>query len=79
MLAAPQAPQPPDGAFESLYAALRVQARHYLRREQNAQSFSPTILVHEAWIALAGSEGSLATGREHYFRLMSRVMKNLLV
>jgi RNA polymerase sigma factor (TIGR02999 family) len=79
MLPAPQEPQPPNGTFESLYAALRAQARHYLRREQNAYSLSPTMLVHEAWMALARSQGRGTADRDHYFHLVSRVMKNLLV
>jgi RNA polymerase sigma factor (TIGR02999 family) len=79
MLPAPHNPQPPNGAFESLYAALRAQARHYLRREQNAYSLSPTMLVHEAWMALTRSQCRNAADREHYFHLVSRVMKNLLI
>jgi RNA polymerase sigma factor (TIGR02999 family) len=37
------------------------------------------MLVHEAWMALARSQGGRAADRDHYFRLVSRVMKNLLV
>jgi RNA polymerase sigma factor (TIGR02999 family) len=79
MSPAPQIAELPNAAFESLYAALRVQARHYLRREQYAQSLSPTILVHEAWMALARSRSGAPLDRSHYFRLVSHVMKNLLV
>jgi RNA polymerase sigma factor (TIGR02999 family) len=65
--------------FESIYGALRAQARQYLRKEQNAYSMSPTVLVHEAWIALARSRKLNAADRSHYVRLVSRVMKNLLI
>jgi len=65
--------------FESIYGLLRAQARWYLRREQNAHSLSPTLLVHEAWIALARSQTVNITDGVHYVRLVSRVMKNLLV
>jgi RNA polymerase sigma factor (TIGR02999 family) len=71
--------QAPEDAFETLYAALRAHARRYLRREQNMYSLSPTMLVHEAWIALARSRGSQALGSDHYLRLVSRIMKRLLV
>jgi len=64
--------------FECMYGAFRAQARRYLRCEQNAYSLSPTVLVHEAWIALARSRGR-QIGREHYARLVQRAMKNLLV
>lgn len=67
--------QPP---FESVYNALRTQARQYLRREQNATSMSPTVLVHEAWMALARSPRQVAD-RDHYLRLVNHVMKNLLI
>src|ERR1700742_2317733 len=79
MLPAPQDPSPTHGLFDSVYAALRSQARHYLRREQNAYSLSPTLLVHDAWITLARSQVTQTVDRDHYFRLMSRVMKNLLI
>jgi RNA polymerase sigma factor (TIGR02999 family) len=65
--------------FESIYGALRAQARQYLRREYNAHSMSPTILVHEAWVSLAASSSLQVKGRSHYVRLFSRVMRNLLI
>ncbi len=65
--------------FESIYGALRAQARQYLRREQNACSMSPTVLVHEAWISLARSRTLNVNDGSHYVRLVSRVMKNLLI
>ncbi len=68
-----------DCNFESLYGALRAQARRYLRTEYNAQSMSPTILVHEAWLSLARSRRLAVADASHYVRLVSRVMKNLLV
>jgi RNA polymerase sigma factor (TIGR02999 family) len=69
----------PACTFESIYAALRAQARHYLRREQNAYSMSPTVLVHEAWVALARSQAVDIQDTAHYVRLVSRVMKNLII
>ncbi|MGO4880428.1 MAG: ECF-type sigma factor [Bryobacteraceae bacterium] len=65
--------------FESVYGALRAQARQYLRREQNDCSLSPTVLVHEAWMALARSRALRVNDRPHYVRLVSRVMRNLLI
>jgi RNA polymerase sigma factor (TIGR02999 family) len=65
--------------FESLYNALRAQAKYYLRMEQNASSMSPTVLVHEAWISLAKSKDVKVVDSAHYAKLVSRVMKNLLI
>src|SRR5438270_150988 len=67
------------GRFEAVYAALRAQARRYLRAEQNAHSISPTVLVHEAWMTLAASNKLNISDSSHYVRLVSRVMKNLLI
>lgn len=68
-----------ESDFEALYDALRMRARYYLRREQNACSMSPTILVHEAWISLSKSRAQRIVDAAHYARLVSRVMRNLLV
>ena len=65
--------------FESVYGALRAQARQYLRREYNARSMSPTLLVHEAWVSLAATSRVQVKDRSHYVRLFSRVMRNLLI
>jgi RNA polymerase sigma factor (TIGR02999 family) len=76
---APRTIQTEEYPFESLYGALHAKARHYLRREQNADSLSPTVLVHEAWLSLARSKELYIHDADHYLRLVSRVMRNLLV
>jgi RNA polymerase sigma factor (TIGR02999 family) len=68
-----------NDAFESTYYALRQQARRYLRQERNAPSMSPTVLVHEAWIALAKARRVEISDGIHYVRLISRVMRRLLI
>ena len=65
--------------FETTYRALRAQARRHLRREQYAGSMGPTLLVHEAWISLAHAQRLQVGDAAHYVRLVSRVMKNLLI
>jgi RNA polymerase sigma factor (TIGR02999 family) len=73
-------PGSPSGeAFELTYHVLRQHARHALRNERNAVSMSPTVLVHEAWIALAKSSGLEITDASHYVRLIGRVMRHLLI
>jgi len=75
-----RAPRPETTfTFEGIYGALRNQARQYLRREQIAWSMSPTVLVHEAWLSLARSSALQINDRVHYFSLVSRVMRNLLI
>jgi RNA polymerase sigma factor (TIGR02999 family) len=68
-----------DLAFEAAYIALRKQAQRYLRREQNAFSLSPTVLTHEAWMALAKSRNLKVVDGAHYAKLVGRIMKNLLI
>ena len=65
--------------IETLYDALLRQARYHLARERNAQSMSATTLVHDAWIALARSSLLRVVDSDHYTRLVSRVMRNLLI
>ena len=59
------------------YSYLRQMAQARLRKE-TGQPFTPTELVHEAWLNLKPSGKTLAS-REQFFRLASMVMRNLLV
>lgn len=59
------------------YEHLRQIARARLQRESN-QPFTPTELVHEAWLNIRPPEAPLE-GRVPFFKLASRVMRSLLV
>lgn len=59
------------------YDQLRRIARARLQRE-SSQPFTPTELVHEAWLNIRPPEAPLE-GRVQFFKLASRVMRNLLV
>jgi len=59
------------------YGHLRGIARARLQRELN-QPFTPTELVHEAWLNIRRPEAPLE-GRGQFFKLASRVMRSLLV
>lgn len=59
------------------YQYLRQMALARLKRE-SGQPFTPTELVHEAWLNLKPA-GKALTGRGQFFRLVSTVMRNLLV
>jgi len=65
--------------IEIMYEALLSHAKYHLRRERNAHSMSATVLVHEAWLALARSRLLRVVDDDHYTRLISRVMRNLLI
>jgi RNA polymerase sigma factor (TIGR02999 family) len=65
--------------FDSLYCALRAQALHCLRRESAGHSLSPTLLVNEAYIVLSRVRRLDVNDRDHFIRIVSRIMKNLLI
>jgi RNA polymerase sigma factor (TIGR02999 family) len=65
--------------FDSLYCSLRAQALHCLRRETAGHSLSPTLLVNEAYIVLSRVRRLDVNDRDHFIRIISRIMKNLLV
>ena len=81
-LAFAHTPEPParshDQLFETLYRNLRSQALFYLHRERRGHSLSPTVLVHEAYIALARSAGPQIIDAAHFANLAGRVMRNWL-
>ena len=62
-----------------VYDDLRKLARSRLRREGDSVTIEPTMLVHEAYLRLAG-EGNLSfEGRAQFFGLAARVMRNVIV
>jgi len=65
--------------FDSLYSSLRAQALHCLRRESLGHSVSPTLLVNEAYIVLSQVRRLDVNDRDHFIRIVSRIMKNLLI
>jgi RNA polymerase sigma factor (TIGR02999 family) len=65
--------------FDSLYCSLRAQALHCLRRESLGHSLSPTLLVNEAYIVLSRVRRLDVNDRDHFVRIVSRIMKNLLI
>lgn len=67
-----------DELFETLYRNLRAQALFYLHRERRGHSLSPTVLVHEAYIALVRTAGPQIIDANHFVHLAGRVMRNWL-
>ncbi|CAM2010479.1 ECF sigma factor [Acanthopleuribacter pedis] len=64
----------------TVYAELRQMARHAMIREQNGHFYSPTMLVHEAFLKIEenGFDTQLRD-RHHFFRTLARVMRHILV
>jgi RNA polymerase sigma factor (TIGR02999 family) len=69
-----------DRLFAFLYADLRRLARVQLAAGRRpGDSLDTAALVHEAWLRLAGTSGGDVASRAHFFNLVSRVMRNVLI
>jgi RNA polymerase sigma-70 factor (ECF subfamily) len=62
-----------------LYGELRRIAAVRLRRERNALTLEPTVLVHEAYLRLAGLERIQWRDRAHFLAVASLAMRRFLV
>lgn len=71
------------GALEQLtplvYDELHRLAAAYMRRERQGHTFSPTALVSEAFLQLAGGEQLTFGDRVQFFALAARQMRHILV
>lgn len=62
-----------------LYGELRRTAGRLMERERSDHTFTPTALVHEAWMRLFGDEERAFASRRHFLRAAARAMRNVLV
>ncbi len=62
-----------------VYDQLRRLAARQLRREHGARTLSPTALVHEAYLRLAGQAGLAWRDRAHFFGIVAVTMRRVLV
>jgi len=62
-----------------VYAELHRMAQRRLRHERGAVTLSPTELVHEAYLRLAGADGVTARGRAYFFAAAAQAMRRIVV
>ncbi len=62
-----------------VYDELKRLASSHLRRERSPGSVQTTVLVHEAFLRLAGSRLPACENRSHFFGIAARVMRQVLV
>jgi RNA polymerase sigma factor (TIGR02999 family) len=62
-----------------IHRELHKIARGYLAKEWDAHSWQPTILVNEAFLRLVDCQQVDLQGREHFFRLAAKKMREILV
>ena len=67
-----------DRVFSLVYEELRRLASGVLRREYAAE-ITPTTLVNEAWLKLAGTPGVASTSPAHFRGIANRAMRQVLV
>ena len=68
-----------DQLFPLLYDEMRRLASQELASESPSCTFSPTSLVHEAYLRLCGNQGPQWQGRRHFFGAAAEAMRRILV
>ena len=63
----------------AMYQELKQVARNHLRHKRAGHTLQPTAVVNEAYVRMCEATCLHWQDRAHFFRLASRVMRNLLV
>jgi RNA polymerase sigma factor (TIGR02999 family) len=62
-----------------VYLELKQCAKRQLRRESTPSTFTPTELVHETYLKLAGQDRALWQNRSQFLAIAARLMRRILV
>ncbi len=73
------APDADAPSFELLYAELRRMARRELYKGGPAAQISPTTLLHEAYLQMAGRPGLQFADRAHFMAYAARAMRGIAI
>jgi len=68
-----------DALFIALYSELRRLAKHELARHGAPMSLSATTLLHQAYIEIAGRDGTSFPDRNRFMGYAARVMRCLII
>jgi len=68
-----------DAIMPLVYDELRARASARLRGDQLNDSVSPTLLVNETYLRLAGQEGNDWRNRAHFMAIAATTMRRILV
>ncbi len=79
ILAASGEENPMDVLMPLVHQDLRRLARAQRRRMDVSETLSTTALVHEAYLKLRRAEHPNLAGREHFFSLVARAMRQILI
>ena len=73
-------PQAIERLLPLVYEQLRAMAAKALAAEKPGQTLSPTALVHEAYVRLAGTnESQVWAGRRHFLGAAAQAMRRILI
>lgn len=68
-----------DELTPMVYNELRRLGRVYLQRRPEQGVLQPTVLVHEAWLKLAGKDRVSLSNRSQFYALAAKIMRDILV
>ena len=68
-----------DALVTLVYADLRRLAHRYLQKQRSDHTLQSTALVHEAYLRLAKHEKMRFENRAHFFAVLARIMRQILV
>jgi RNA polymerase sigma factor (TIGR02999 family) len=68
-----------DALFTTLYAELHRLARRQLARDGGDLTLGTTTLLHEAYLDMAGREGTVFPDRARFLAYAGRVMRTLII
>lgn len=68
-----------DQLFESAYTRLRTLAGAFYEQEHAERTFSPTVVVHEAYLSLRNSEPDIERGSEYFFACAATAMRRYML
>ena len=68
-----------DELLPRLYGELRELAQGYMKHQAPEHTLQPTALVHEAYLRMCRGAARPWNDRQHFLRLASRVMRQVLV
>ena len=68
-----------EALFPLVYRELHGTAHRLMARERAGHTLQTTALLHEAWVRIAGGDAGRIQDRQHFVRLASRAMRNVLV
>jgi RNA polymerase sigma factor (TIGR02999 family) len=65
--------------FDKLYSELHRLARRELNRQGGVRSLGATTLLHEAYLAMSGREGTVFVDHARFMGYAARVMRGLII